>query len=623
MPSLKMLKTILNEYGISWVMNRTLYSAKVKLLNTLPLAEKIFEVNGKVVKRVDLFPLDADKIANFIKALPVDEKQNLVAQADAACQGKILGFSSIKLDYGTPINWQLNPLTGKSCDITKKWYQIPDFDKNRGDIKVIWEISRFSHFLTLARAYLLSSNKKYYTAFSEQLSDWLKKNPYDFGSNYKCGQECSLRMANVLLTYSVFQKSGVATSQDTENVEKLIDWCYRRVRSNFFYAYKCIKNNHTLSELMGMIIGAWCCVDNEQLAKAYKTLDEVVTEQFFEDGGYRQYSFNYQRLALQDLECILAMEQNTGQSISKLNKERILKSALLLYQCQNEHGDVPNYGSNDGALIFPVTSCSYWDFRPVINTIYALIRGSRLYDTGIYDEELFWFVQNIPVGKANIERISSSFPKAGVYTIRKDKYWLMVILNDYHSRPAHMDQLHIDLWVGGRNILCDAGTYSYASDLGKELLHNDSHNTIVYDYQQQMKTYGPFMVYDWTKSSNIQYKTSSFVGKMESKNGYIHYRDIRAQDAKLTIVDTIIGIPGKEFEIHFHTPFVFKENNESVEICNDNVSICELSSELPFYIKKSKRSLYYLKVEETEYLVFKGKVGAEGSQTVCTNINIF
>ena len=39
------------------------------------------------------------------------------------------------LDYGNPIDWQLNPLTGKRCNEKQKWYKIPDFDKRVVDDK--------------------------------------------------------------------------------------------------------------------------------------------------------------------------------------------------------------------------------------------------------------------------------------------------------------------------------------------------------------------------------------------------------------------------------------------------------------------------------------------------------
>ena len=110
-----------------------------------------------------------------------------------------------------------------------KWYKIPDFDKERGDIKVIWEASRFSHFITLARAYLLTGNEKYYKAFNSQLTDWLDKNKYSFGANYKCSQECSLRMVNALLAYSIFKASGIIVPVDSGNMKLLVHRCYKKI----------------------------------------------------------------------------------------------------------------------------------------------------------------------------------------------------------------------------------------------------------------------------------------------------------------------------------------------------------------------------------------------------------
>jgi hypothetical protein len=123
-----------------------------------------------------------------------------------------------------------------------------------------------------------------------------------------------------------------------------------------------------------------------------------------------------------------------------------MNASILMYQCQDESCDMPNYGPNDGALIFPVTSCGYRDFRPVINTIYALTTGKQLFPSDKHQEELLWFGKT----KANDypiitqPRCSSRFDDAGLFTIRDVHSWAMVILNDYKSRPAHLDQLHLD-----------------------------------------------------------------------------------------------------------------------------------------------------------------------------------
>lgn len=599
MQKIHVINAVIREYGCKWLANRLLYSTKLKLLNRVPLAENYFEHKPAYPKRIDLFRINTKELKSFIRKLDKADKETLTATADNCVKGIIDGFSSIKLDYGNPVNWQLNPLSGKCCDITKKWFQIPDFDPERGDIKITWEASRFSHFVTLARAYLLTGNAKYYAAFSQQLSSWLKENPYGYGANFKCGQECSIRMVNALLAYTVFKNEGISTEGDASNVKELIDRCYRKVLSNFFYAYKCIKNNHTISELMGMIVGAWCCEDNMQLKKAVRLLDEVINEQFTADGGYRQFSFNYQRLALQDLECILSISPVVGLSLSEKSKAKIQNAALLMYQCQDDTGDVPNYGSNDGALIFPLTSCGYRDFRPTVNAVYALLTGRQLYEAGKHQEELLWFLGNNRISeyeKENVTRTSSQFKDAGLYTLRDTNSWAMIVLNHFTSRPGHMDQLHVDLWVEGTNVLCDSGTYSYADETGKNLTKTKGHNTVAVSNREQMNTYGPFLTYDRTERKLIKCDKEQFEGTMISKNGYAHTRKIVKSPNGYVITDELAR--NETYQVLFHTPCDVVCNNNEAILSKAGEVLCVIKSTGQIQVYKCIRSLYYLKAEE-------------------------
>lgn len=615
MPNTKMIKSVINEYGIGWLVNRTLYSMKLKMMRLVPPTENWFEKKTKYPQHLDLFDIDVNALRKFIQGLDEQDKKRLIEIADKACDGIIAGFSSIELNYGNPIDWQLSPLTGKRCDVKQKWFMIPDFDKDRGDIKVIWEASRFSHFISLARAYLLTGNEEYYKAFSEQLQDWLKKNPYSYGANFKCSQECSLRMVNALLAFNVFKRAGIATDADASNVKDLIDRCYRKVLSNFFYAYKCIKNNHTISELMGMIVGAWCCDEQKQLEKAYKLLNEVINEQFTVDGGYRQFSFNYQRLALQDIEVVLSIEGKIGRNLANSSKDKIKNSAWLMYQCQDESGDLPNYGNNDGALVFPVTSCGYRDYQSVINTTYALTTGDQLYDSGQHQEELIWFSGGKTLDeyqKKKVERDSHQFADAGLFTIREKHSWAMLVSNEYSSRPGHMDQQHFDLWVNGVNVFCDAGTYSYASEEGRRLVRNDSHNTAVVEGKTQMNSSGPFMIYDWSKRDLVRCDEKSYEGKTTSVNGYMHVRKVKQIGASYEIIDSC----DNDYCIHFHTPCEVEKGYKGYLLKYNGRVLCELSVDAEIVVSKSERSLFYLKKQDSTCLSIKGQAAKEIKTTI-------
>lgn len=603
-----MIKSIFKEYGLAWVLNRSLYSAKLKIMKHMPLAENLFEKNVRI-KRIDIIDINVSKIEDFLIKLNETEKQKIINIANRAIEGKIKAFSSIELDYQSPINWHLNPLTNIRIEKNKKWFQISDFDPIRGDIKVVWEASRFTHFFYFARAYMITKNKKYYEAFSNQLSNWLMENKYSFGANYKCGQEATLRMINTLIIYTIFKSYKLTNKTDEDNVKQIIQDSYKKILSNFFYAYKCIRNNHTLSEITGLIIGAWCSMDETRLIKAYKLLDKEIFNQFLSDGGYIQYSFNYQRFALQIIEFIFKINKKTQKFLSNHSIELIRKSVLLMYALQDDSGYLPNYGSNDGALIFPVTSCDFQDFRPILNTIFTLIEGKRLYKPGIYDEEILWFsdidIENAPLKKKCRE--SKAFYNSGFYSIRHRNGFLMIVLQEFKTRPAQMDQLHIDLWHKGINILCDSGTYSYATSVGQKMALTSSHNTIQVDKKEQMKKYGPFLIYSWPLAKNIEFGNDYFRGTMISKNGYSHTRKVTKFNDGYLVEDCIDGIE-KEAKIILHTPCEVNETEKGLELYNKGNIVAVIDCNKKIKLSKDYRSLYYLKTEEVNVIMISTNV---------------
>lgn len=589
----KIAKSLLTEYGVKWTINRALYSAKLKTMSAIPITENIYEKTVNI-KRIDIFDFDIPSIQQFLCELPESDKTEIISTADKAINGVIIGFSSIELNYGTPFNWHYNPLTGFESRKDVKWFEIPDFDSKLGDIKVVWEASRFTHFFYLVRAYLLTKEMKYYRAFSSQLKNWLEQNPYPYGANFKCGQECTLRMINALMAYSVFKSLGITTKNDEENVKTLVKVCYKKVLSNFFYAHKCIKNNHTFTEICGLIVGAWCCIDNSGVKKGYKLMDKEIRNQFLSDGGFTQYSFNYHRFTLQIIECVYKISEKTQMYITET--ERIKKSILLLYQVQSIEGDVPNYGSNDGALIFPLTTCGYRDFRPVLNTTYALIEGNKIYNSGNHEEELLWFGRGEHLLTEKIVRKSTFLNESGFYIFHHNSGFLMTCLQNFKSRPAHMDQLHIDLWHKGINILCDSGTHSYASVLGKKLTSTAGHNTVGVSGFEQMNKKGAFLITDWTKRKDVHFGSTFFKGTMISKNGYEHTRHIQKYEKGYIISDDVFGA-GKYCDFYFHTPCEVVTNASGFELYYKSKIICKIITDGDIEVEKVHRSLYYLKKE--------------------------
>jgi hypothetical protein len=174
--------------------------------------------------------------------------------------------------------------------------------------------------------------------------------------------------------------------------------------------------------------------------------------------------------------------------------------------------------------------------------------------------------------------------------------------------------LHLDLWIDGKNILCDAGTYSYASEIGRTLVKTESHNTIKAEGKEQMSLYGPFMIYNWTKRKIEQADNNCFIGKVVSKNGYTHRRMISYKDSTFTIIDDV----DCNYKVLFHT-FCNVELKDNVILLSENGEIvCVIESDGIVEIQKSIRSLFYLQQQKINCI----SIASNNNETIHTIIQV-
>lgn len=97
------------------------------------------------------------------------------------------------------LRWAESALTGKCySNMNKPWFCLSDFDSNVGDIKGIWEASRFDWVLGLAKDYL-SGREQALDELNATTKDWLKHNSPYLGPNWKCGQEASIRVMHLAM----------------------------------------------------------------------------------------------------------------------------------------------------------------------------------------------------------------------------------------------------------------------------------------------------------------------------------------------------------------------------------------------------------------------------------------
>lgn len=440
-----------------------------------------------------------------------------IEQADRLLSGTFRYFGHTDYNVGFPPDWHLNPTTGQRLPEKAHWTQISDF--GQGDIKLVWEASRFGYVYTLVRAYAATRDERYPAAFWQLVEDWAAKNPPNTGPNWKCGQEAAFRLMAWCFGLYGFALAECSTSTRIAELAALVAAHAERIERNINYA-RSQKNNHAISEAVGLWSVGLLFPEFERSIHwrecGRRVIEKEVAHQIYDDGAYVQHSMNYHRVMLHDLLWAIRLGELNDHRLSEAVYQKFGRAVEFLYQLLNiESGEVPNYGANDGALVLPLSTCDYPDYRPVLQASHYLLTQKRLFETGPWDEDLLWlFGDNIfrsQVTRPCPVQASLSAPNGGYFSLRSSKSWAMIRCAKYRDRPSQADQLHFDLWWKGVNIACDAGTFLYSGDSpwNNGLAGTAAHNTVSVDNKNQMWKVSRFLWLDWANGDSSSVKISS------------------------------------------------------------------------------------------------------------------
>lgn len=466
---------------------------------------------------------------------------------------------------GAGPDWFLNPFTGARGTHSKHWSDIAHFDPQVGDIKFIWEVSRFSWVYILARAYAATKDERYAEKFWSLFEKWLNANPPNMGHNYVCGQECAIRVFAICFGGFAFANSP-HTSQ--ERIEKMLRALYvhaDRIFRNISFAIS-TKTNHSITEAAG-IFTAGLVFDFFRDAPQWRQRGKSILikeglKQIYEDGSYIQHSFNYHRLMLQDYLWVFRLAEIHEDPFPDNLTKRVKKAFEFLYQVQDSvSGRVPNYGANDGALILPLNDCDYLDFRPVLQACSVFFDKTKRYASGPWDEDLLWLLgdQGLRAEVKTAQRINVHADAGGYYTLHGRDSWVMMRCHSFTDRPGHSDMLHLDLWYKGCNILRDSGSYMYNCPEKWQRLFMGvvSHNTVSIDGQDQMVKGNLWNWFEWTKSCFLGMKQQGEIVSLSGEHyGYkrlekdiVHRRTVYCMDSFWIVHDRVFGSGRHEIQL--------------------------------------------------------------------------
>ena len=492
------------------------------------------------------------------------DKCKIQQQAEGLLSGKFTFFSYQSVQLPVPPKWRCTPEGVEAGNATTHWSAIADFNSAVGDIKRVWELSRFDWLLVLTRAFCHTQQRRYLDTLNHWVTDWCQENPVNGGPNWKCGQETSIRMMQTLLAAFLL---GEHLEPEPALVDFVLAHC-QRIAPTLGYAMA-QDNNHGTSEAAALFIaGVWlkqlpaALVKSKQRQGAEhfakvgrKWLENRANKLIENDGSFSQYSVNYHRVMLDSFSMAEFWRQQVAEPAFCCGFYQKAKAATewLRIMTHPATGDVPNLGANDGARLFVLSDTPYRDFRPSVQLASALFTKVRTYPAGAWDQPLSWLGIDVKNHHYPV-RLSKCFDQGG-YCFLSDTASdteLYLRYPRFRFRPGQADLLHLDLWHQGKNIVRDGGSFSYnTSEPWQSYFPGTaSHSTVQFDDRDQMPRVSRFLFSNWLeplKVSTITHEGDSQAWCCAYRDawGAEHYRKVSLSSHCLMVTDAVKGFNKK------------------------------------------------------------------------------
>lgn len=490
----------------------------------------------------------------FFQQSSVAEPLSLAPASAWQTSGRLFSYWPFAVGEQPP-DWLSNPLTGIRLSTTAlDWWRIRDFDPAVGDIKLLWELSRFDWVVAFAQG-AAQGDRQALLKLNSWLEDWCSSNPPYRGPNWKCGQEASIRVMHLAMAAIILGQ--VETS--VAGLRDLLCLHLQRIAPTVQYAMA-QDNNHGTSEAAALFIGgSWLAAAGVAKGERWQRmgrqlLEERVNRLIGPQGSFSQYSLNYHRLMLDTLCLAEAWRRYLALPEFSLRwQARALAAAQWLYHMVNPvNGQGPNVGANDGASLLQLTDSSYRDFRPSVQLAMALFGRVRAYSQdGLWNDCLQWLSVPLPAQAADAPGHLVA-DDGGFVVLRRGIAMAMLRYPRFRFRPSQADALHLDLWLGGDNLLRDAGSFSYNTE--QRWLDyfggTAGHNTVQFDERDQMPRLSRFLFGDWLRTSFLEPLAGDadsvrYAAGYRDSQGVTHRRRVCLSETSLRVEDEVTGFAKK------------------------------------------------------------------------------
>lgn len=397
------------------------------------------------------------------------------------------------------------------------------------DPEWIFALNRMRFWITLGQAYALTGEKRYARAFVGQLCHWITTVKREDPQNAKAWRsiEAGLRLEYWLKAMRYFEKSPAVTDEVmalffqsiTEHAEFIMGiWDSYNLMSNWG-----VLANH------GLLLAGIMLPDSprtrEYTAEALRRLEQEIRMQVYRDGSHWEQSPMYHNEVLHCFLDTVQLCERCGVALPQTIRSKTRDMCLYDLYAGKPDGNELMMGDSDeidqrdllsrGAYLFGdgVLKSGGYD-QPDFDTAWEIGETGLLEYPGI--------VSDPPA------RPDHSFADSGNFFFRsgwgEDGTYLHFHCGPLGAGHGHADQLHIDLFSRGEDVLVDAGRYSYVFGGGRvPFKQAGAHNVLMVDGKDYYVCQDSWACRDLTRAVNQKFYADERYGYVEG--GHLAYQN--------------------------------------------------------------------------------------------------
>jgi hypothetical protein len=341
----------------------------------------------------------------------------------------VLGYQD--LDFGREIDWRLDPVAGIRAP-REPWHRIRFLDHAvAGDHKVVWELNRHQHLVTLAKAHLYTGDRRFLDEIVIQWRHWMRENPYPIGINWASSLEVAFRSLSWIWVLHLVPAPREMVRElgfNARFIEKYL---------SLYFA----PNTHLLGEAVALFFIGTLFPGFRRARRwrvlGWRTILDQIASQVRPDGMHFEQSVYYHVYALDFFRHARELAIRNGLKDERLDDAIERMSGLL--EGISRGGLPPRFGDDDGGRLFD----------PRRN------RAGHMLDPISVTEESIWLGGGRASARAGVQP-RQSFEHAGLYTMTHSGRQIIIDAGPHgtgNGGHGHADALSLQWIAGGREWL--------------------------------------------------------------------------------------------------------------------------------------------------------------------------